>query len=168
MAGLIDTLKIKAVKSARLSGIIKSSGYYKQKSLKLKIFANHVIKNHKNDVKKWLIKSDITQLREELLSLYGIGPETADSIILYAAQKPKFIADAYAIRIFNRIGFFNSLNYKYIQNYCENILPKDVYILQEYHALLVELAKLYCKKRNPLCLDCPIAKKGLCAFGLSV
>ncbi|MBU2529878.1 MAG: endonuclease III domain-containing protein [Elusimicrobia bacterium] len=164
LAGLIDPLKIKAVRSARLSGIIKSSGYYKQKSLKLKIFANHVIKNHKNDVKKWLIKSDTTQLREELLSLYGIGPETADSIILYAAQKPKFIADAYAIRIFNRIGFLNSLNYSYIQDYCENILPKDVYLLQEYHALLVELAKLFCKKKKPLCDECPIGKTKICAF----
>ena len=157
-ADLMNPLKIKAVKSARLASIIKSSGYYKQKSLKLKIFSEHIIKNHKDGLKKWLISADINKLREELLSLYGIGPETADSMILYAAQKPKFIADAYAIRIFNRIGFFNSLKYDYIQNYFENILPKDVCLFQEYHALIVELAKLYCKKKKPLCGKCPLEK----------
>ncbi len=167
-AGLMNPLKIKRVPSNRLAGIIKSSGYYKQKSVKLKNFAEHILKKHKSGLKKWLKNADINELRDELLSLYGIGPETADSIILYAAQKPKFIADAYAIRIFNRIGFLNSLKYDYVQNYFENILTKDVCLFQEYHALIVELAKLYCKKKKPLCNECPVGKKNLCAFGASV
>ncbi|MCG2725365.1 MAG: hypothetical protein L6420_03735 [Elusimicrobia bacterium] len=157
-AALMEPLKIKTVNCEKLADIIKSSGYYKQKSLKLKIFAEHIIKNHKSGLKKWLISSDINELREELLSLYGIGHETADSIILYAAQKPKFIADTYAIRIFNRVGFFNSSKYTYVQNYFESVLPKDIYLFQEYHALLVELAKFYCKKTKPLCEKCPLEK----------
>ena len=167
-AGLMNPLKIKSVNSNRLAGIIKSSGYYKQKSIKLKIFAEHIHKEHKSGLKKWLKNAEINELRNELLSLYGIGPETADSIILYAAGKPKFIADAYAIRIFNRIGFFNSLKYDFVQNYFEHSLKKDVYLFQEYHALIVELAKIYCKKKKPLCNECPVGKKNLCAFGVSV
>ncbi len=157
-------LKIKNTNSNKLALIIKSSGYYKQKSLKLKIFSKYILTNHKSGLKKWFRNIAVDQLREELLSLYGIGPETADSMILYAAQKPKFIADDYAIRIFNRIGVFISLKYSYVQDFFENILPKDIYLFQEYHALLVELAKLYCKKRKPLCNECPLGKENICIF----
>ena len=105
------------------------------------------------------------KLRNELLKVHGIGPETADSILLYALDKPTFVVDAYTKRIGNRVGLFNFSDYHQIKDFFEKNLPKDLEIYKEYHALLVELGKNYCKTK-PLCEDCPIdrhcaKKKGL-------
>lgn len=134
---------MKSAKPGMLASLIRSSGYYKQKAKKLKIFAN--------------FSGDIT--RENLLGLWGIGPETADSMLLYAYNKPCFVVDAYTRRIFTRLGFLKGgESYEEIRSLFEKNLPKDVKIYNEFHALIVRLAKTHCRKK-PLCENCPLSNE---------
>lgn len=138
---LIDIKKISNINVKKLAPLIKSSGYYNQKAERLKIIANFLIKN-KNPT------------RDELLNLKGIGPETADSILLYAFNKPVFVIDAYTKRIIKRIGYKQE-EYNELQELFENNLPKKYRLFNEYHALLVELGKNYCRKKQ-VCKECPL------------
>ncbi|KPJ65643.1 endonuclease, partial [candidate division WOR-1 bacterium DG_54_3] len=100
---------------------------------------------------------DGEKLRKELLEVHGIGPETADSILLYALDKPTFVVDAYTKRIGNRVGLFKFSDYHEIKEFFEKNLSKELEMYKEYHALLVELGKNYCKTK-PECSDCPIRR----------
>lgn len=151
---LINIEKILEIDEKELANIIKSSGYYNQKSKKLKEIAIFL---KKNPIKE-LEKLDIFELRTRLISVKGIGKETADSIILYAFNKPIFVVDAYTKRIFSRIGLIkNSIGYDEIQKYFHENLNKNTEIYNDYHALIVEHAKRYCKKK-PLCENCILEK----------
>ncbi len=156
---LIDIRKIKKIDKKKLARLIKSSGYYNQKAVKLKIFAKYLAENYKGNLKEFF-KKDTEKLRDELLSIKGIGPETADSIILYAAEKPIFVIDAYTKRIFKRLGYKEE-TYEELQNLFMENLEKDAKLFNEYHALLVELGKNICKT-EPLCDKCPL--KDLCKY----
>lgn len=158
---LIDALKIIKIKNERLAEIIRSSGYHNQKAKKLKNFCRFLLDNY-NGKLEMLFNSDINKMRSELLSVNGIGPETADSIMLYAAKKPVFVADAYSKRILNRIGY-NFDNYEQIQAFFMQSLPNNEKLFNECHALLVELGKNICKKA-PLCEKCPISRH--CEYSL--
>ena len=136
-----------------LEQLIKPSGFYRQKSQLLKEFARFILsfKSIEDFAKK------IT--REELLKQKGIGPETADSILLYACKKPAFVVDTYTKRIFSRIGLIEkSAKYDEIQKFFQDNIPKDIEIYKEYHALIVQHAKQYCQKK-PICYKCPLNKK---------
>ncbi|MEM2131465.1 MAG: endonuclease [Candidatus Woesearchaeota archaeon] len=152
---LINIDKIIQIDKKELALIIKSSGYYNQKAIKLKEMASFL---KKNPISK-LEKIEINELRKLLLSIKGVGKETADSIILYAFNKPIFVVDAYTKRIFSRIGLINKKiidkksSYDEIQDFFHKNLPKKEKIFNEYHALIVEHAKLFCKKK-PLCENC--------------
>src|SRR3989344_4769501 len=150
---LIDITKIKNIENDKLTQIIKPSGYHNQKAKKLKNFCNFLFKNYNGSLKK-LFEKNIQKLREELLSVNGVGPETADSIILYAAKKPIFVVDAYTRRIFSRIGFGEKA-YDELQKLFMSNLPNNERLFNEYHALIVELGKNICKTK-PLCEVCPI------------
>ena len=152
---LIDTKKIIQIENKKLAEIIKSSGYHNQKAKKLKNFCGFLAKNYDGKL-DLLFENDLKKLREELLSVNGIGPETADSIILYAAKKPIFVIDAYTKRIMNRIGF-QEKTYEELQKLFMQSFPNSEKLFNEYHALLVELGKNICKKA-PLCEKCPINK----------
>jgi endonuclease-3 related protein len=95
--------------------------------------------------------------REELLAFNGIGPETADSILLYAAGRRNFVVDAYTKRIFRRMGVLNTDEYEEVRKFFEAALPKNTRIYKEYHALIVKLGKTNCKK-EPVCKTCPLTK----------
>jgi len=151
---LIDIKKIIKIKNEKLAKIIKSSGYHNQKAKKLKNFCMFLSENYGGKLNS-LFKKDINELRSELVSVNGIGPETADSIILYAAKKPIFVIDAYTKRIINRIGYKES-KYEEIQKLFMQSLPNSEKLFNECHALLVELGKNICKK-SPLCSKCPIS-----------
>ena len=139
--------KIISIRKDKLAELIKPSGYYNQKAERLKIVANFFLKNR-------------NPTREQLLAVKGIGPETADSILLYAFDKPFFVVDAYTKRIFSRIGVCrNKCEYHELQNIFHKSLPKSAKLFNEYHALLVELGKRNCTKK-PDCRTCPI--KTLC------
>ena len=153
-ANLIDVDNILKLELKRLAMLIRPSGYFNQKAERLKIIANF-IKDYGFDNLK---KTDTSQLREKLLDLKGIGSETADSILLYAFDRPIFVIDAYTKRIFERLGH-KAKSYDEWQTLFMDNLPKDISLFNEYHALLVELAKRNCKK-IPICLGCPI--KNMC------
>jgi len=127
-----------------LANLIKPVGYYNQKAKKLKAFFNY--------------NGEIT--RENLLSIWGIGEETADSILLYAYEKPYFIVDAYTKRVMKHLGFDES-SYKELQNLFHKNLPEDVEIYKEFHALFVELGKKYCRTK-PVCDKCPLIEVCKC------
>ncbi len=154
---LISVNEIKKIKKEKLAKLIRSSGYHNQKSEKLKIFVEYLIKNYKGDVKK-LFNRGIEELREELLKLKGIGKETADSIILYSAKKPIFVVDAYTKRIFSRIGLCEeNVDYDSLQTLFYENLDNDERLFNEYHALIVKLGKEVCTKK-PKCSICLLNK----------
>ena len=142
--GLISPEKILGISKARLAQLIKPSGYYNQKAERLKLVSKFFIEN-KNPS------------REQLLNVKGIGNETADSILLYAYNKPFFVVDLYTKRIFSRLGLIKTDDYSEIQDLFHKNLKKDVRLFNEYHALIVRHAKEYCKK-IPVCQGCPLAK----------
>ncbi len=138
---------------SELAMLIHPCGYYNAKALKLKSFA-HWLGEHYGDNLSHLFANKTDYLRQQLLSLHGIGPETADSIMLYAANKPVFVIDAYTRRIITRVGLApDSNNYSVYQALFMDNLPADVRLFNEYHALLVRLAKNACRSR-PLCQQC--------------
>src|SRR3989338_8198434 len=150
---LINTKRIIDISNKKLALIIRSSGYHNQKAKKLKNFCYFLLKSY-NGKLGLLFKKDIEELRKQLLSVNGIGPETADSIILYAAKKPIFVVDAYTKRIFSRIGY-KEKTYDEFQKLFMSSLPNSERLFNEYHALIVQLCKNICKNK-PLCHKCPI------------
>jgi len=140
----------------KLAHLIKPSGYYNIKAKRIKSFLKFLFADYNGSLKR-LFDEDLGVLREKLLSVNGIGPETADSIILYAAGKPVFVVDAYTKRIFSRHGFIKpDSEYVSVQRMFHENLPADAKLFNEYHALIVELGKNMCKKTKPKCQICPV------------
>src|SRR3989344_6759328 len=141
---LINLEKLKKIDNKKLISLIKSSGYYNQKTERIKLLTKFL---HENPIKK-LQNIETQKLRELLLKQKGIGPETADSIVLYAFSKPSFVIDAYTKRIFTRLGLMaETLDYNQMQTIFHNHLDKNPILFNEYHALLVEHAKRFCKTK---------------------
>jgi endonuclease-3 related protein len=137
----------------KVARLVYPSGYYNAKALKLKSFAHWLGEYYDDDLNK-LFDTDTSHLRQQLLSVHGIGQETADSIILYVANKPVFVIDAYTRRIVSRIGLTtDSSNYQALQAFFMHNLPNDTGLFNEYHALLVSLGKDVCR-RQPICQQC--------------
>ena len=153
---------IRQMPHQELSGLIYPSGYYRAKATKLKAFANWLGERYHDDLDR-LFALDIESLRRELLSIYGIGEETADSIILYGARKPIFVIDAYTRRITSRLGLTSSdVGYAALQRLFMENLTRDQRLFNEYHALLVRHGKSVCLK-VPLCRGCCLGK--ICPSG---
>lgn len=151
----MEPCKLLRTKDEILHCLIKSSGYYKQKTKKLKNFTLWFLNNRK-DIKKY----GLFEFRGKLLSINGIGRETADSILLYAFGFPIFVIDSYTKRLFNR--FFNDnkeYDYDELRIIFETSFKKDFKIFNEFHALIVKLSKDICLKNNPLCNLCPLCLK---------
>lgn len=156
-AGLMDPESLARAPLEQIAQIIRPTGYYNQKAKKLKAFLDFLNARYNADLNK-LFSLPVDKLREELLSVRGIGEETADSIILYAAEKPSFVVDAYTRRILTRLGVINGEeSYGEIRELFMKNLPEDVPLYNEYHALLVRHGKERCLKRNPRCAGCPLA-----------
>lgn len=133
---------------------IKSSGFYHQKAKYLKNISTNILENYGS--LELFLKLDTEKLRKILLSFNGIGPETADSILLYCGNKPSFVVDNYTKRITQRVfGLTKLPSYSFIQNAVHREITPNVKIYKELHGELVELAKNYCKKK-PLCSACPL------------
>ena len=140
----------------RIPALIKTSGFYRTKSRYLQAFLDYYVNKYSGSIKGMRTKRTHV-LRKELLALPGIGPETADAILLYALNRRTFVVDKYTRRIFSRhdiIGF--DLPYDVIQRNIEQNLPASAKIFNEYHALLVMTGKKYCRKHEPLCSACPL------------
>jgi endonuclease III related protein len=151
-----DALSFKALRDLpqeEVAGLVFPSGYFNVKARKLKAMAEWLGQKYKDDLDK-LFSQDINKLRGKLLDVYGIGEESADSIILYAGFKPIFVIDAYTRRIFGRLGMVPVPKaYKDFQKLFMENLPPDVALFNEYHALLVRLGNEICRKK-PLCPKC--------------
>jgi endonuclease-3 related protein len=155
--------KLRQLSLPRLAKMVHPCGYYNTKALKLKSFA-FWLGNHYNDDLDSLFAVNTEDLRQQLLSVHGIGQETADSILLYAAGKPVFVIDAYTRRILSRIGLVPEKDsYGGYQAFFMEHLPPDAAMFNEYHALLVRLGKDFCRRR-PLCLQCCL--NDMCQFYL--
>ena len=149
---------------SEVAGLIRPCGYYNAKALKLKSLAHWLGEYYDDDLSK-LFANNIDHLRQQLLSVHGIGQETADSIILYADNKPIFVIDAYTRRIINRIGLApDSNSYTAYQNLFMHNLPAGAQLFNEYHALLVCLGKSVCRN-HPLCHQCCL--NNICHFHIS-
>ncbi|MCX6013869.1 MAG: hypothetical protein NTV30_10825 [Chloroflexi bacterium] len=163
-ADLLNPVFLRNIPQEQLASLLYSCGYYNAKSLKIKSFV-HYLGIHYNDNLNLFFNQETDRVRNELLSIYGIGNETADSILLYAAGKPVFVIDAYTKRIFNQIGLFsNSLSYSDLQLKFMKNLQNDTYLFNEYHALFVRHGKDVCRK-SPRCGACCLASsRGPCVI----
>jgi endonuclease-3 related protein len=144
---IVTPIDIIKTKTPQLEKAVMPSGFYRQKGRRLQIFADFVLGF--GDFR--LFSNRVT--REQLINVPGLGPETADSILLYALGRPVFVIDAYTKRIFTRLGFAKKKRYEEWRLFFESRLPKDVGVYKEFHALIVELAKSSCRPK-PLCEDC--------------
>ena len=156
-ADCLSPQKLHELKIERLAELIKPAGYYNIKAKRLKNFINWFFDEYSGDF-QFLESVRTNQLREELLSINGVGRETADSILLYALEKPVFVIDAYTARITQRhhLSDYES-DYEQLRDLFESNLPQEVPLYNEFHALIVRTGYLYCKPR-PKCEDCPLKK----------
>ena len=169
-AGINDWPAVHRTDAGELAQIIRPSGYYNAKARKLKAFAAHLCDSYGGspDV-LFAARADTPSLRRELLSIYGIGPETADDILVYAAGRPSFVIDAYTIRIMRRIGIVpadGADGYAAWQALFHAAVPDDAAVHNEYHALLDRHHKEACTKNAPRCADCCL--QDICAAGQAV
>ncbi len=160
-AGALSPEAIRRLPLSELALIIRPCGYYNAKALKLKSLAYWLGNDYSDDIDR-LVAGSTEELRRQLLAIHGIGQETADSILLYAAAKPVFVIDAYTRRIISRIGLAPDSNrYAAYQRLFMDNLPADARLFNDYHALLVRLAKDACRKK-PDCRRC--ALNDICRF----
>jgi len=155
-AKVLTARKLLNLPQKRLATLVNPAGYYNIKAKRLKNWLNFFFKFYQGSIKK-MSRKNTALLRQELLSVNGIGPETADSILLYALNKPVFVIDAYTKRILSRHNMFKETDsYDTAQRIFMSNLDKDAKLFNEYHALLVKLGKDYCRKNKPRCAMCPL------------
>ena len=163
-AGISDWAAVHSIDVDALGELVRPSGYYNAKARKLKAFAAHVCDEY-GGCPDAMFAGETGELRRELLSIYGIGPETADDILVYAAGKPSFVIDAYTIRIMTRVGLTPAgrMDYAGWQDMFHAGLPADVSVYNEYHALLDRHHKEACAKNAPRCNACCL--RDICGTG---
>ncbi len=166
---LLNPRGIDSLSEESLSPLIRPAGYFRVKAKRLKNYTRYLIQNSSGDVAQSL-KGDLHEKREELLQVNGIGPETADSILLYAGERPIFVIDAYTKRVLIRHRIAKEeMKYDDYQSIFHNALlrkggPGVVKLFNEYHALLVACGKRYCRPKNPGCSECPLKKAASANF----
>ncbi len=154
-AGLLSPSALWDAPVEKLADVIRPAGYYNVKSVRLKGFITWLFDRFAGCV-ELMSREDLPRLREELLTVKGVGPETADSILLYACGKPTFVVDAYTKRLLTGLGLIaGKESYEEVRALFMDNLPTNVELFNEYHALIVQHAKEHCRKR-PLCPGCPL------------
>ncbi|MCB1195016.1 endonuclease III domain-containing protein [bacterium] len=155
--GVLEPRRLMEIPAEELAQIIRTSGYFNQKTKKITHFLNFFHAEYSLCIET-MRKEPLELLRMKLLALHGIGPETADSILLYALDKPVFVVDAYTRRIFGRHGLINPYaGYETIRSLFEENLENDAYLFNEYHALIVAVGKRHCGT-VPKCEGCPLQR----------
>ena len=154
-AGKLSPEGIYELSVTELAKLIRPSGFFNVKAKRVKAFINWLFSRYEGNLSK-MFAQDLQALRGELLSVKGIGPETADSILLYAGNMPTFVVDAYTHRIFSRHELIpEESTYDEMKSFFEENLPEDVQLFNEYHALLVNIGKMFCKTKKA-CEPCPL------------
>jgi endonuclease-3 related protein len=163
-AGALSPAGLRCLRDAELAALIHPCGCHNTKAKKLKALADWLRRDYQDDLKRLFESGTVADLRNALLGVYGIGPETADDIILYGARRPVFVIDNYTRRIMERLGVRPERDrYDSWQNLFMSNLPPDVKLYSEYHALIIQLGKYVCHTRRPLCDECCLAR--LCVYG---
>jgi endonuclease-3 related protein len=153
---LLHPARLLQLTDQRLADLIRPAGYYRVKTKRLKAFLNFLNQDYRDDLDV-LFAEDLWVLRKKLLLVHGIGEETADSILLYAGGKTVFVVDAYTRRIMQRHRIISDkASYEDIQTLFMAGLPRSAPLYNQYHALLVNTGKQFCKKQNPKCEICPL------------
>jgi endonuclease-3 related protein len=165
-ADVMSPRKLFALPEAELAELIRPAGYYQVKLRRLRNLLKLIVEQYDGSLDA-MFESGVYSLREELLGVSGIGPETADAILLYAGNLPTFVVDTYTHRILARHGWIGyESDYHEIKDHFEASLPADAALYNEYHALLVRLGKDYCRKTSPKCELCPLVdllpSSGIC------
>ena len=161
-AGLLEVHALAEAPVPVIRRHVRIAGLYRTKPARVRAFCRHLLERTDGDLARYFDRPT-DEVRADLLAQDGVGPETADSILLYAGGHPVFVVDAYTDRIGSRIGLFRPSEYHAIQRFFERHIPRELGIYQEYHALLVRHAKTLCRRTNPLCVECPI--QSVCDFG---
>ena len=161
-AGLLSPEGLRDIPTEQLAELIRPAGYFNVKSARLKDFIGWLFSEQRGGLAD-IFSGDWRDLRQELLKVRGVGPETCDSILLYAGHKPSFVVDSYTKRLFSRLGLISATaSYDEVRNLFLENLPADVELFNEYHALIVEHCKERCRTR-PLCGECFLRVR--CEYG---
>ena len=156
-AGLLAPDKLVDLPTGLLAEYIRPAGYYNIKAGRLHNLLGAIDRSHQGDLETFL-GQPLPDLRQQLLAVKGIGPETADSILLYALDLPSFVVDAYTRRILTRHGLVpEDIGYEELREFFMDALPPDVRLFNEYHALIVRTGKGWCAKKAGKCQSCPLA-----------
>jgi len=154
--GFLDAKKLMDLAPSSLAALIRPAGYFRIKTKRLRSFLFVFLNDYGGKVSK-MKEEETNVLRKKLLSINGIGPETADSILLYALNKPIFVVDAYTKRILERHCLLpEETSYDEIQSLLMDNLPHEAKLFNEYHALIVKCGKDFCRAKKPLCSECPL------------
>jgi endonuclease-3 related protein len=157
-AGMMEPRALYELPPAELADLIRPAGYFQVKARRLRNLLQFVIEHYDGSLDT-MFSTSLDTLREELLFINGIGPETADAILLYAGGLPTFVVDAYTHRVLSRhawVGY--DANYHDMKDLFESALPTDAPLYNEYHALLVRVGKDYCRRSEARCDECPLAE----------
>lgn len=157
-AKLLTPAAIEKVPLPQLETLVRSSGYFRQKARKLKAFCEFLRSEYGGSLKR-MFETPTIVLREKLLGVFGVGPETADSILLYAGDHPVFVVDAYTKRMLLRHGWIGeTTKYEDVRWMFERQSPGDSRRFNEFHALIVNTGKNFCRTQEPLCNRCPLGR----------
>ncbi len=155
-AGVMGAASLYALPLERLAELIRPAGYYNIKAQRLHNFLTLLMESYDGELEN-LFSQGLEAARKELLSVNGIGPETADSMLLYAGRLPTFVVDAYTIRALMRHDIVDeNAGYHSVRELFMDNLPEDAELFNEYHALWVNVGKSFCKKSKPRCDQCPL------------
>jgi endonuclease-3 related protein len=155
-AGLLAWQGLRRASLSKLEACVQPSGFYRQKAQTIRAFADWLESKHEGSLDK-LFSPPTEELRRQLLKLKGLGPETVDAIILYAAERPVFVADAYTRRVLVRHGLLPAAaGYSETQEFLHRHLPQDASLFNELHALLVQVGKEHCGRQSARCAGCPL------------
>jgi endonuclease-3 related protein len=155
-AGLLSWQGLRRAGLPSLEARVRPAGFYRQKARTIRDFVDWLSRHHAGSLYR-LFSLPAEELRGQLLSLRGLGPETVDAILLYAAERPLFVADAYTRRVLARHGLVSAAaDYHKTQEFLHAHLPRDASLFNEFHALLVEVGKKHCKPHSPRCAGCPL------------
>ncbi|MBN1484333.1 MAG: hypothetical protein JXA37_06385 [Chloroflexia bacterium] len=161
-AGRLSPAALRGTPPEELEELLRPAGTYRRKAQRLRALVDYLYRRHGGEPDA-LAHGPLEELRRELLEVHGVGPETADSILLYATGRPSFVVDAYTRRLLFRLGWTpEQASYEDLRALFMQHLPPDPALFNEYHALIVRHAKERCRKRAPRCGGCPL--ESLCRF----
>lgn len=157
-SGQLSFSRLHTMDISVLAEYIRPAGYYNIKARRLKNLFQMVVDDYEGEL-SFLFEDSLDEARKNLLKVKGVGPETADAILLYAAKKPVFVIDTYTHRVFSRHQLVEEdTEYYFLQQEFLDNLPEDVTLFNEYHALIVAVGKEFCKKKKPRCSNCPLQR----------